>query len=95
MLRTRISRPVDRTDYGKSMWAHILRDQLQVEEPVFWACVEDGVVPDRGQPEARPEALPVELVHLLTKAGLDDAAIAEMTREEAIARLQRYWTEGK
>jgi hypothetical protein len=29
-LRTRVSHPPDRTDYGPSIWSHILRDQLAV-----------------------------------------------------------------
>jgi hypothetical protein len=51
ILRTRVSHPVDRTGYGPSMWAHILRDQLNVTEGVFWACVLDAKLPDRGTPE--------------------------------------------
>lgn len=53
VLRTRISHPVDRTVYGAAMWAHILRDQLDVEEAEFWACVLDGTLPDRGAPRRR------------------------------------------
>ncbi|MEY9210858.1 hypothetical protein [Thermobifida halotolerans] len=75
---------------------HVLRDQLQVDEPVFWACVRGGVVPDRGQPVPRSQTLPVELVHLLvTKVGPGEAESAEMGGEEAVARLQRYWIEGE
>lgn len=93
VLRTRISRPVDRTGYGRSMWSHILRDQLAVDEGVFWACVRGEALPDRGGPCVRPDALPAELVHLLvTKVGVDESEIAGMTKEEAVARMQRYWT---
>jgi hypothetical protein len=56
ILRTRISHPVDRNAYGSSLWSHILRDQLGVSEEEFWACVRDGIKPDRGVPEAPPEA---------------------------------------
>ncbi|MEU0242235.1 cytotoxic translational repressor of toxin-antitoxin stability system [Nocardiopsis sp. NPDC006198] len=95
ILRTRVSRPPDRTDYGRSVWAHILRDQLDVDEAAFWACVRDGAVPDRGEPVAPAGALPADLVHLLiSKLGLDSAEIAGMSREEAVGRLQRYWMEG-
>lgn len=38
VLRTRVSRPVDRSDYGPNLWGHILRDQLEVDEATFWAC---------------------------------------------------------
>ena len=40
-------------------------------------------------------ALPADLVLLLISGvGLDEAEVAMMAKEEAIARLQRYWTEG-
>jgi hypothetical protein len=95
ILRTRISHPVDRTTYGPSIWGHILRDQLHVTDAEFWRCVQEGVKPDRGEPEVPAEALPAELVYLLiSRVGLDEAAVAAMTRDEAVARLNRYWAEG-
>jgi hypothetical protein len=94
ILRTRISHPVDRTGYGKSIWKHILRDQLDVDEPCFWKCVKDGVKPDRGLPAPQTEALPADLVHmLLSRVGLTEPEVAGMTKVEAIERLQRFWTE--
>ena len=93
ILRTRISHPPDRTTYGKSLWSHILRDQLDVTEAEFWACVQDKVIPDRGKPTVPPEALPADLVHLLiTRVGLSEAEIAAMTKADAIARMQAYWS---
>ena len=95
ILRTRISHPVDRTNYGRSMWNHILRDQLHVEESDFWCCVKDGIKPDRGVPAAPAEALPADLVHvLISRVGLDEAEVAAMSKDEAVARVQRYWTDG-
>jgi hypothetical protein len=95
VLRTRISHPVDRSGYGKGIWAHILRDQLDVSEQEFWACVRDGEKPDRGAPLLDKEALPAEMVHLLiARVGLSEKEVAEMTREEAIVRLQQYWIDG-
>src|ERR1043165_5317646 len=47
VLRTRLS---SRDSYGSDLWRHILRDQLEVDEPAFWACVHDekrGNSPDR------------------------------------------------
>jgi hypothetical protein len=77
------------------MWSHILRDQLDVDQATFWACVQDGEKPDRGAPEPPPEALPADLVHLLlTKVRLSEADVAAMSKEEAIARMQQYWTNG-
>ncbi|GAA0359477.1 cytotoxic translational repressor of toxin-antitoxin stability system [Actinoallomurus spadix] len=95
ILRTRISHPVDRSGYGKSLWAHILRDQLDVSEQEIWACVRDGQKPDRGAPPPAQDALPAEMVRLLiTRVGLTEKEVAEMTREQAIIRLQQYWLDG-
>jgi hypothetical protein len=96
ILRTRISHPVDRSGYGNSLWAHILRDQIDVSEEEFWACIRDGVKPDRGAPISDRAALPADLVHLLiSRVGLAEKEIAEMTKEEAVSRLQRFWLEGE
>ncbi|MGH3312862.1 MAG: cytotoxic translational repressor of toxin-antitoxin stability system [Streptomyces sp.] len=95
VLRTRISHPVDRTVYGAAMWSHILRDQLSVSADEFWDCVLHGRLPDRGVPPVPKEALPADLVYLLIhRVGLAEGAVAGLTKEEAVARLQRYWTEG-
>lgn len=96
VLRTRISHPVDRGTYGASLWKHVLRDQLDVDESRFWVCVRDGTLPDRRVPEPPAAALPAELVHLLVyRVGLAEREIAAMSKDEAVARLQRYWTEGR
>lgn len=95
ILRTRISHPVNRDTYGESLWTHILGDQLDVDQETFWACVQDGKKPDRGAPEPPPEALPADLVHmLLTRVHLSETEVAAMSKEEAIARMQQYWTAG-
>ena len=55
--------------------------------------MQDKVKPDRGEPEVPAEALPAELVHLLiTRLGLDDAEVGRMSKAEAVARIQEYWT---
>jgi hypothetical protein len=96
ILRTRISHPADRSNYGQNIWIHILRDQLDVDQATFWACVRDGIKPNRGAPESHPGALPADLVNLLLKrVGLSEAEVAAMTRAEAIARMQRYWALGE
>lgn len=95
VLRTRISHPVDRTDYGRGLWAHVLRDQLDVSEPEFWTCVKNGTPPPRSVPVLPPTALPAEVVHLLVaRVGVAEAEVATMSKEAAIGRLQRFWTEG-
>jgi hypothetical protein len=95
MLRTRISHPPNRTTYGAGMWAHILRDQLDVDEATFWAAVRDGVKPTRSGSAVPAETLPAEVAFLLVdRVGLSREQIAAMTKAEAIERLNRYWTEG-
>ena len=72
-----------------------MRDQLEVSEAQFWACVRNDGVPDRGVRPIPADALPAELVHLLTsRFGLSDSDVAAMDKTEAVARLNRYWTEG-
>jgi hypothetical protein len=93
ILRTRISHPPDGSTYGANIWSHILRDQLEVDEETFWQCVQGGVKPNRGEPEAPAEALPADLAHLLvTRLRLSSAEVAVMSREEAIARMQEFWS---
>ncbi|MDJ0358228.1 cytotoxic translational repressor of toxin-antitoxin stability system [Paenarthrobacter sp. PH39-S1] len=91
-LRTRISRPVDRTGYAVAMWRLILRDQLEVTDEVFWACVRQGAIPLRGQPTTTADSLPVKIVWQLTKTvGLREDTVAGMSMPEAIKALQEYW----
>lgn len=92
VLRTRISHPPNRTTYAPSMWAHILRDQLDVSEEEFWACVNDGALPERGSGTPKQPSLPLELVHNLRKAGIADHEIAGMSLEEATARMTEIWS---
>lgn len=95
-LRTRISHPPDRTDYGASLFAHILRDQLAVSEKEFWACVSDGAIPDRGAPPPSAASIPADLVHLLIhRVGLPEDDVKAMSRDQAITRAQQYWSEGR
>jgi len=92
-LRTRVSHPPDRTDYGPSIWSHILRDQLAVNEAEFWDCVRRGERPNRGQPAPPPAAIPSELAYLLIhRVGVTENEVAAMSKEQAIERLNAYWS---
>ena len=99
VLRTRISRPPYRTSSGPRLWAHVLRDQLRVAEDEFWACMRDGVLPDRrpDRPVDVPEhAIPIEVADLLiARVGLRREDLVGMSRADAIARLNAYWTTGR
>jgi hypothetical protein len=93
VLITRISHPPGRQTYGPSMWAHILRDQLDVDEATFWACVNKRVIPTRGAPPIPSASLPASLVHtLIHQVGLASEVVGTMTPEEAVARVNDYWT---
>jgi hypothetical protein len=95
ILRTRIAHPVDRTAYGAALWRHILRYQLDVSDDEFWDCVLHDRLPDRGFPEPSKKSLPADLVYLLIhRVGLTDETVAALSTEEAVARLQQYWTDG-
>ena len=93
ILRTRLSQPPDTTAYGPALWAHILRDQLNVSPGDFWLCVREGRLPDRGSgPAATTGSIPAEVVALLiNRVGLAESEVAGMTRAEAIARLNLFW----
>lgn len=88
MLRTRISKPIDGSTYGARMWSHILREQLDVGAPSFWACVRDGTLPDRGAPKRTDpaKAVPLYLVRALTDLGVAEDTILDLDAAGA-ARL--------
>lgn len=95
VLRTRISKPVNGSTYSARMWSHVLREQLEVDAPTFWACARDGVVPDRGRPERTTlgRAVPLYLVRALTELGVSesdaldlDAAAAAQLHAELLTR---------
>ena len=92
VLRTAISHSVDRTSYAPSMWAHVLGDQLAVDADAFWACVRDGVLPQRSRPDAVLPSLPVSLVQQLLNAGVSEAEIARMAVDEAATRMATIWS---
>lgn len=89
VLRTRISRPVDRSTYAAGMWTHILRTQLAVDAEAFWACVRDKKLPDRGGPETvtQKEPLPLYLVRALSELGVDETESLALTASEAAQLL--------
>ena len=95
ILRTRISRPPDRTGYGAALWSHILRDQLQTSPEEFSQCMRTGGPPARSTRPAPQGAIPTDLAHLLkNRVGLSDDQLAEMSRQEAVERTQQYWMTG-
>lgn len=97
VLRTRVSRPVNKDNYGPTTWAHILRDQLDVTEQEFWDCSDRGIIPSRGgTPASTPRGAPTQVLYQLKhRVGLSDSEIAALSRDEAIERLNEFWTTGQ
>ena len=86
VLRTRISRPVGRTQYRRSMWSHILRSQLEVTEGKFWRYVDE--VRSRSAPGTPPHrSLPLHVAERPTRHGISAQEIGAMTEVKATERL--------
>jgi hypothetical protein len=76
------------------MWSAILRDQLDIKEKDFWACVHDGKVPTRSESTPPVEAIPAQVVYLLIhEAKIPEFEVAAMSKDEAIVRLNQFWAE--
>ena len=93
VLRTRISHPPNRQTYGPGMWAHILRDQLHIGEDEFWACVREKKLPQRGREEPTLPSIPAGVVAQLLSHGVEESAVRQMSRAEAIERLNLIWSQ--
>ena len=94
ILRTRISRPANTNTYGKNLWAHILKDQLEVSRDEFWNCVNNGVLPPRNPSSQRDAAhlLPAGLAyHLVHTLHLSTSEIAALTLDQAVQLMKAHW----
>ncbi len=89
ILRTRISKPVDKSIYAAGMWNHILRTQLMVAPEEFWLCVRGKKIPHRGAPTIATvkDALPLYLLRALVEVGVDEQHCLALTPAEATALL--------
>jgi len=97
VLATRISHGKGQYD-DPSLVAHILRDELQVSEADFWACVERGVKPPRPQAERARGAgneIPHDLMrNLVRKVGMAGPDIERLTKAEAVRAWHEYLARG-
>jgi hypothetical protein len=93
VLRTRISHPPNRQTYGPSIWAHILRDQLQISGDEFWVCVRDKRVPKRSRGEPAAPSIPAGVVAQLLSHGVEESEVRLLSRAEAIERLNLIWSQ--
>lgn len=88
ILRTRISQPIDSSQYGPRMWSHILKNQLEVTPTEFWNCVREKELPDRGQATlvATKESIPLFLLRELTRLGIPEEEAITLSAAEAAAK---------
>ncbi|SEB64726.1 hypothetical protein SAMN04489806_1393 [Paramicrobacterium humi] len=96
ILRTRISKPVDRTDYPAFTWVTILREQLEVTNSEFWACVRDSVLPQRATRMPDRPGIPYYLYQVLTDhVGMPPDEVARLTVDEAQERVAAFWSRSR
>ncbi|MGQ0369811.1 cytotoxic translational repressor of toxin-antitoxin stability system [Leucobacter sp. Z1108] len=95
VLRTRISRPVNGTQYSAKVWRHILRNQLEVDDGTFWRCVTGGALPDRGEAHIEPprKSIPLGLVRELVKLGATQQELEGLDGAGAARMYARLWAE--
>jgi hypothetical protein len=90
---TKISRGVDGETLDSGMWQMVWKRQLRLRsEDEFWRGVRgESVTYDIPPPPATPEPLPDYLRRYLANTEhLDDAAIARLSKDEAMERYQRH-----
>jgi hypothetical protein len=92
-LRTKVSHSV-RQEIGASLFAHILRDQLHIDESTFWAVVRGLATPEGAAPEA-PKPVPGWLVQrLIMPVGMPEEQVRQLSVDEAMAAWEAYRTRG-
>jgi hypothetical protein len=95
IVRTKASHGNDQIG-DPSLWERIWRDQLGLEsEEHFWEALRTKRPVDRGTADAQPpagETVPLWLVRrLVLEVGVPEAEVRRLTREEAQARLDRFY----
>jgi hypothetical protein len=92
-LRTKVSHD-EHAEIGDDLFHRILRDQLQVTEERFWEVVHGRSGSETQAREPTVEPIPGWLVtRLLFTVGLSEAAVAQMTGDEANAAWLAYQTQ--
>lgn len=95
ILYARVSHGTGQLDSADVVKA-VFRDQLQVTEKDFYACVRDRVLPPRPQPELpapQGETIDATLMrNLVRKVGLTADELSKFTQAEAVRKWQEYLT---
>ena len=90
-LRTKVSHSV-RDEIGPSLFGHILRDQLHVDETTFWAVVHGRTAPDVAASTATP-LVPGWLVQrLIVTVGMSEDEVRALSAEDAAAAWEAFQT---
>ena len=90
-LRTKVSHSV-RDEIGPTLFAHILRYHLRVDEDTFWAVVHGHATP---QTPAAPVATTVPgwlIQRLILSVGLSEEEVRRLSAEDAAAAWEAYQT---
>lgn len=96
-LYTRVSHGNEQI-YDPDHFTRILRDQLCIDELQFWAAVDKGIKPRRPTPvsAAQHEGIDVKLArNLITKVGLNPAALVDMSQADAVLIWQEWLNSGQ
>jgi Antitoxin of toxin-antitoxin, RelE / RelB, TA system len=98
LLRIMLTPSGERGALLTGRFALILRDQLEVSREQFWAAIRSGE--PVGRPSSADEPAPVEheawVVAVLTqKLHMTAKQIAALSAEEAVARVEEYWSRPK
>ncbi len=77
------------------LFKFILRDQLKVTEEQFWACVDDGLVPEREgdlpeEPTFAKDAVPYDLLRNLMRAGYAQDDVLAGGKTAAVELWQQH-----
>ena len=90
ILRTKVSHALGE-EIGMDLFKLILRDQLRVDEPRFWAVVRGQAQPAIGAPPPSAETIPAWLVQrLLFTVRIPEAEVRELTLDQALECWQAF-----
>ena len=90
-LRTKVSHSV-REEIGPSLFGHILRDQLHIDEATFWAVVHGRTEPE-GPAPAAPVSVPGwKIQRLIMTVGSPEEEVRSMGPAEAAAAWEAFQT---
>ena len=88
-LRTKVSHSV-RDEIGPSLFGHILRDQLHVDETTFWAVVHGRTAPDVAAAPTTPPTPGWLVQRLIVTVGMSEDDVRALSAEDAAAAWEAF-----